>query len=384
MEDTKRAVAVHHTDTEQAAWDAGAQEKRVRAGEAASYYRKIYAWQDAEGDPALKGSWKFIHHVVSAEGEPGAASTKACSAGIGILNGGRGGTTIPDEDRRGVWSHLAAHLRDAGLEPPDLKGEDVKTVKLKDFVLDDKGHFTALVAPFLSVDKQGDVTMPGAFGAGQPILISGFGHASWGDGTAALTVGKGKIYDGPDGGVVEGQFNLNTFAGRETYETVKFNGELQEWSYALPKIVAEYLTLTELSAQGHHVQANGYGTEEKLRVLRKITVNEASPVLMGAGNGTRTLAIKSAEAAPEEEPRPSFGERMLKAQIENDDIALVLRNRRGFRSSERKPSVSDLEGAKAWLGSLERLSGAIRDLVGQNNTLDAAIARFEKIKGGKK
>ncbi len=38
-----------------------------------------------------------------------------------MLNGGRGGTTIPETDRRGVWEHLAAHLRDADLEPPDLR-----------------------------------------------------------------------------------------------------------------------------------------------------------------------------------------------------------------------------------------------------------------------
>ena len=44
--------------------------------------------------------------------------------GIGVLNGGRGGTTIPDADRQGVWNHLAKHLRDADLTPPELKSAD--------------------------------------------------------------------------------------------------------------------------------------------------------------------------------------------------------------------------------------------------------------------
>jgi hypothetical protein len=44
----------------------------------------------------------------------------ACSTGIGVLNGARTGTTIPDADRKGVWAHLAAHLEDAGVKPADI------------------------------------------------------------------------------------------------------------------------------------------------------------------------------------------------------------------------------------------------------------------------
>ncbi|GIV81717.1 MAG: hypothetical protein KatS3mg051_1071 [Anaerolineae bacterium] len=44
---------------------------------------------------------------------------QACRTGIAVLNGARGGTTIPESDRRGVYEHLARHLRDAGLEPPE-------------------------------------------------------------------------------------------------------------------------------------------------------------------------------------------------------------------------------------------------------------------------
>jgi len=61
---------------------------------------------------------------VSGNGEPGAANVRACITGIAVLNGARGGTTIPDADRRGVWNHLARHLRDADVEPPELKSLD--------------------------------------------------------------------------------------------------------------------------------------------------------------------------------------------------------------------------------------------------------------------
>jgi hypothetical protein len=117
----KKAVPSHTTATSDASWDGPANEGRVRSGENAAYYRKIYAWQDPDGDLTVKSSWRFIHHLVAGGGEPGAANVRACQTGIGVLNGGRGGTTIPDADRQGVWNHLAKHLRDADLEPPELK-----------------------------------------------------------------------------------------------------------------------------------------------------------------------------------------------------------------------------------------------------------------------
>lgn len=114
------AVGVHHTDTTDAAWDGPANEARARSGESESYYRRIFAWQDPNGDPSTKADYKFVHHMVSAGGDPGAANIKACQTGIGVLNGGMGGTTIPAADHQGVYNHLAAHLKDAGLEPPPL------------------------------------------------------------------------------------------------------------------------------------------------------------------------------------------------------------------------------------------------------------------------
>lgn len=119
--DVKAALPSHSTATTDAAWDGPANEARARSGESEAYYRRIYAWRDPDGDPAVKSTYKFPHHMVGEGGEPGAANIRACQAGIGALNGGRGGTTIPDGDRRGVYNHLAAHLRSADVEPPDLK-----------------------------------------------------------------------------------------------------------------------------------------------------------------------------------------------------------------------------------------------------------------------
>jgi hypothetical protein len=117
----KRALASHSTATSDAAWDGPANEARARSDEDVPYYQRIYAWRDPDGDPGIKSTYRFIHHEVGADGAPGAANIRACQTGIAILNGARGGTTIPDADRQGVWAHLARHLRDADLEPPELK-----------------------------------------------------------------------------------------------------------------------------------------------------------------------------------------------------------------------------------------------------------------------
>jgi uncharacterized protein len=87
----------------------------------AKVLRRAYAWVDPDGDPDAKASYKFIHHEVRAGSEVGAANVKACTSGIGVLNGARGGANIPSGDRKGIYNHLARHLRDAGEEPAPLK-----------------------------------------------------------------------------------------------------------------------------------------------------------------------------------------------------------------------------------------------------------------------
>lgn len=114
------AIGVHHTATSEGAWDGPANEARLRADGSAAYYRSAFAWQDPEGDPATKAAYRFIHHEVGGDGRVGAANLRGASTGIGVLNGGRGGTTIPSGDVAGVYRHLAAHLRDGDREPPEL------------------------------------------------------------------------------------------------------------------------------------------------------------------------------------------------------------------------------------------------------------------------
>ncbi len=117
------ALPPHETETSDGPWDAAEHERRLPSGDgAAPLLRRAYAWVDPDGDPDVKASYRFLHHEVGRDGEPGPANLTACATGRAVLAGARGGTTIPVADRPGVWDHLAAHERDAGREVPDFEG----------------------------------------------------------------------------------------------------------------------------------------------------------------------------------------------------------------------------------------------------------------------
>lgn len=140
----------------------------------------------------------------------------------------------------------------------------------------DLGEIEAVFSRFGVIDRDGDVTLKGAFTEGQPVVISAYGHKSW---NGELPIGKGTIHELDDVAVLKGQFFLNTTHGRDAWETVKALSEagLQEWSYSLHDVVAK----------------SGVVDGRKVRILEKVAlVKEVSPVLLGAGIDTGTVATK--------------------------------------------------------------------------------------------
>lgn len=135
----------------------------------------------------------------------------------------------------------------------------------------EKGEFTAVFSRFNVIDHDGDVTVPGAFRDGQKVRISYWGHR-WQD----LPVGKGVIHQDDEKAWVDGQFFLDTIAGKETYQTVKNLEELQEWSYGFDVEKAE----------------PGVFDGRDVMLLQALDVHEVSPVMLGAGIGTGTTSIK--------------------------------------------------------------------------------------------
>lgn len=156
-----------------------------------------------------------------------------------------------------------------------MQTKALRGVEIKD---SSQGLIQAVFSTFDVIDKDGDVTRKSAFKDGAPVRISAYNHASW-DG--ALPVGRGVIRVGQKEAVLEGQFFMNTTHGRDAFETVKAMGELQEFSYGF------HVTDSEPS------EVEG----KSVRVIKGVDVHEVSPVLLGAGIGTRTLAVKQAAPA---------------------------------------------------------------------------------------
>ena len=137
-----------------------------------------------------------------------------------------------------------------------------------------EGRVSAVFSTFNVLDLDGDVVLPGAIKDGAEVVLSAYGHTSHG---GSLPVGKGIIRTTPTEAVLEGQFFMNTAAGRDTFAVVDSLGALQEWSYSL-----------------HDVKAHrGDWQGEPANIIEAVRIKEVSPVLLGASIGTRTLATKS-------------------------------------------------------------------------------------------
>jgi hypothetical protein len=119
------AISSHPAELSEESFSSpAAKATRIISPNSEEYFAKIFAWRDVDANTEVKSSYKFRHHFVEEDGTPGAASRIACSGGISVLNGGGAGTTIPEADRKSVYKHLAAHLRDAGRDVIELLSQD--------------------------------------------------------------------------------------------------------------------------------------------------------------------------------------------------------------------------------------------------------------------
>ena len=150
----------------------------------------------------------------------------------------------------------------------------------------------AILATFDVVDKDGDITRKGFFGdqLGVPIL--------WGHDWGMMPLGLADITEKDDTAVLDGALNLNTQAGRDALEVLKFQGDTQEWSYGF-KINPGGSTPLE----GPAGEAAGEGAVRELHATAAggpgAVVAEASPVVVGAGEGTMTVSVKMSDDAPQ-------------------------------------------------------------------------------------
>jgi len=155
------------------------------------------------------------------------------------------------------------------------------TIEVKD--LNEKGEGLIKFAQMNVIDSDEDVTLPGAFGSQTAQLVPAH---NW----AEVPIGKAKIKEDGNDALAEIKLNLKTDLGRNWYEAIKFDMEnfppsKQEYSYG-------YDVLEE--SKGEH-------EGRQVRFLKKLKVHEISPVLLGAGINTMTLALKNQKQSSLEE-----------------------------------------------------------------------------------
>lgn len=143
----------------------------------------------------------------------------------------------------------------------------------------DKGTATAIFSRFGGPpDSDGDITEPSAFTHGQKVPVSAYNHGSW---SSALPVGIATIRVLHDRAEADLEFFMDTAGGRETFATIKALGPLTQYSY------------------GYDVKRStpGKWQDRPVRILQKLDLFEVSPVLIGAGRQTMTVAgsVKSAD-----------------------------------------------------------------------------------------
>jgi hypothetical protein len=215
----------------------------------------------------------------------------------------------------------------------------------------DKGTVSAVFSTFDVVDKDGDLTLPGAIKDGMEVVISAYQHQSH---YGALPVGKGVIRTTKSEAILDGQFFLNTTAGRETFEVVKELGELQEWSYSLHNVTRKS---SEIDGQ-------------MVSIIEDIgLIKEVSPVLIGAGVQTRTLVAKGLKFTEE-------GDAVLaavKSYLDRAGEVMALRGAKGRSpiGEESRALVMELDDALTKLHDL--LSGSAPAETDLPEELSAAV-----------
>jgi hypothetical protein len=101
-------------------WDGDAAEKRVRKGvdateEPNEKYRKAHVWYDAEKKQNFTAHKLLIADVVDGKLK---AVPRAVMAAANVVQGGRGGVDIPEQELERVKSHLAKYYERMGEKAP--------------------------------------------------------------------------------------------------------------------------------------------------------------------------------------------------------------------------------------------------------------------------
>lgn len=224
--------------------------------------------------------------------------------------------------------------------------------------MDEGGKGLARIATLSAVDHDGDTYLPGAFGwksGGQWCSILPAHDRR------ATPLGKARVYEEGDQALAELSFNLDIPEAKGWHSAIMFDlaqGEsVQEYSYGYNLVEFDY-------------EQRG---SDRVRKFKKVEVLEVSPVLKGAGIGTGTLSIKSAELK-EKHFAP------LIASL--GDLAQALPGDPAALSATGLKQIEEIGQAIGGVLAAAGAKGAAEDLAGAIDWLGKAIERHERHMNG--
>ena len=146
----------------------------------------------------------------------------------------------------------------------------------------DKGMVTAVIATLNVIDKDGDVILPGFFGKQEVVMLPAHDRHS-------IALGKGTLEEVDDEAIAQIQMNLGIQKAKDWHSALKFdldNGKpLQEWSFG-------FRTFEDGVSQGEMQDQRVQFLGPRPDGSPGAKVDEVSPVLVGAGENTRTVEVK--------------------------------------------------------------------------------------------
>ncbi len=133
-----------------------------------------------------------------------------------------------------------------------------------------EGRLTAAIVKFDAVDSDRDVILRSAWQPGQVVPI--VPAHDW----KSYAIGEGNAAQTGEWGIVDGELFTDTTLGMDWYKSMKRRGDRQQWSFGFRITDAEPGTVGEKS----------------VRIIKGLTIFEASPVLVGAQQQSHLLGIK--------------------------------------------------------------------------------------------
>jgi HK97 family phage prohead protease len=197
-----------------------------------------------------------------------------------------------------------------------------------------QGLIQAVFSTFNIKDADGDVVKPGAIPDGTEVVMV------WGHDWQSLPVGKGVIRADKKRAIFDGQFNLATQAGRDAFETIKFNGKTQQYSWGFEILDAEYGDFTD-----------GDGKQHQVRFIKNTRPFEVSPVVVGSNPRTETLAVKDSTCPTCKQPVADSAEGTRAGERLNTDTPAGEEPSPVTAVGDDWKAIAQLELAKARIGT---------------------------------